>query len=85
MGSMSWKGSTVSLEGLHKVPRQTRDGVTLQPPSYVKGQRGWWLQQLVELAPIAFWHQSLDKSPEQLWEWSRRSDWKTALRQGWLG
>lgn len=61
-----------------------RDGVTLQPPSYVKGQRGWWLQQLVELAPIAFWHQSLDKSPEQLWEWSRRSDWKTALRQGWL-
>ena len=61
-----------------------RDGVALQPPSYIKGQRGWWLQQLVELAPIAFWHQSLDKSPEQLWEWSRRSDWKTALRQGWL-
>jgi hypothetical protein len=23
-------------------------------------------------------------TPEQLWDWSRRSDWKTALRQGWL-
>lgn len=61
-----------------------RDGITLQLPAYVKGARSWWLQQLVELAPIGFWHQALQMSPEQLWEWSRRSDWKSALRQGWL-
>ncbi|MDR2297066.1 MAG: DUF5691 domain-containing protein [Comamonas sp.] len=61
-----------------------RDGVTLQLPAYVKGERSWWLQQLVALTPVEFWQQALDKSPEQLWEWSRRSDWKTALRQGWL-
>lgn len=61
-----------------------RDGVTLQPPSYIKGPRGWWLQQLVELAPVSWWLQALEMTPEQLWDWSRRSDWKTALRQGWL-
>lgn len=61
-----------------------RDGIALQLPAYVKGERSWWLQQLVMLAPIDFWRQTLDKSPEQLWEWSRRSDWKSALRQGWL-
>ena len=61
-----------------------RDGIALQLPTYVKGERAWWLQQLVALAPIDFWCQTLDKSPEQLWEWSRRSDWKSALRQGWL-
>ena len=61
-----------------------RDGVTLQPPSYIKGQRAWWLQQLVELAPVGWWLQQLALTPEQLWEWSRHSDWKTALRQGWL-
>ena len=61
-----------------------RDGIALQLPTYVKGERAWWLQQLVALAPIDFWRQALDKSPEQLWEWSRRSDWKSALRQGWL-
>ena len=61
-----------------------RDGIELQLPAYVKGERSWWLQQLVALAPIDFWRQALDKSPEQLWDWSRRSDWKSALRQGWL-
>ena len=61
-----------------------RDGIALQLPAYVKGERAWWLQQLVALAPIDFWRQALDKSPEQLWDWSRRSDWKSALRQGWL-
>ena len=61
-----------------------RDGIALQLPTYVKGERAWWLQQLVALAPIDFWRQALDKSPEQLWDWSRRSDWKSALRQGWL-
>jgi hypothetical protein len=61
-----------------------RDGVTLQPPAYIKGHRAWWLQQLVELTPLDFWHRHLDKTPEQLWEWSRRSDWKSALRQGWI-
>ena len=61
-----------------------RDGIALQLPAYVKGERSWWLQQMVALAPIDFWRQTLDKSPEQLWDWSRRSDWKSALRQGWL-
>lgn len=61
-----------------------RDGITLQLPAYVKGARAWWLEQLVALAPLTFWQQTLEQSPEQLWEWSRRSDWKTALRQGWL-
>ena len=61
-----------------------RDGIALQPPAYIKGVKAWWLQQMVELAPLNFWMQQLGMTPEQLWEWSRRSDWKTALRQGWL-
>ncbi len=61
-----------------------RDGIALQPPSYIKGVKAWWLQQMVELAPLDFWMQQLSMTPEQLWEWSRRSDWKVALRQGWL-
>ena len=61
-----------------------RDGITLQLPAYVKGERSWWLQQLVALTPLDFWLQTLNKSPEELWTWSHRSDWKSALRQGWL-
>lgn len=61
-----------------------RDGIALQPPAYIKGVKAWWLQQMVELAPMDFWLQTLEMTPEQLWDWSRRSDWKTALRQGWL-
>lgn len=61
-----------------------RDGISIKPPSYIKGVKGWWLQQMVELSPLTFWMQALDKTPEQLWEWSKRRDWKTPLRQGWL-
>ena len=61
-----------------------RDGIALQPPAYIKGVKAWWLQQMVEQAPVDFWIDTLGMTPEQLWEWSRRSDWKTALRQGWL-
>ncbi|MEX8193494.1 DUF5691 domain-containing protein [Comamonas guangdongensis] len=61
-----------------------RDGIALQPPAYIKGVKAWWLQQMVGQAPVAFWIDTLGMTPEQLWEWSRRSDWKTALRQGWL-
>ena len=61
-----------------------RDGIALQPPAYIKGVKAWWLQQMVGQAPVAFWIDTLGMTPEQLWEWSRRSDWKAALRQGWL-
>ena len=61
-----------------------RDGITLQPPSYIKGVKAWLLQQLVELTPLSFWTQTLGMAPLQLMEWSKRSDWKSALRQGWL-
>lgn len=61
-----------------------RDGITLQLPAYVKGERAWWLQQLVALTPLEFWQQTLQKTPEELWLWSHHSDWKSALRQGWL-
>lgn len=61
-----------------------RDGIALQPPAYIKGVKAWWLQQMAGQAPVAFWIDTLGMTPEQLWEWSRRSDWKAALRQGWL-
>jgi hypothetical protein len=60
-----------------------RDGIALQPPAYIKGGKAWWLQQMVELAPMTSGCRP-GMTPEQLWDWSRRSDWKTALRQGWL-
>ena len=46
-------------------------------------ERSWWLQQLVALTPVEFWQQTLDKVLSSFGR-SRRSDWKTALRQGWL-
>lgn len=61
-----------------------RDGITLQPPSYIKGVKAWLLQQLVALTPLVFWTETLQLTPVALMEWSRLSDWKSALRQGWL-
>ena len=61
-----------------------RDGIALQPPTWFKGVKGWWLQQFAALAPLDWWTRTLGKTPAELWAWSGRSDWKTVLRQGWL-
>jgi hypothetical protein len=62
-----------------------RDGIALQPHSYFRGgARAWLLQQMVELTPLDFWTRTLGKTPAELMLWSKQSDWKTALRQGWL-
>ena len=62
-----------------------RDGIALQPSQFHRGgKKAWLLQQIVELTPLCFWTRTLGKTPMELMEWSKHSDWKTALRQGWL-
>ncbi|MEU0692101.1 DUF5691 domain-containing protein [Streptomyces uncialis] len=46
---------TVVVEAPHECdPAMERDGVTAKPPPG-RGERSWWLGQLVEAAPLAVW------------------------------
>ena len=39
---------------------------------------------MVQLTPVSFWTRALGLTPLEVMEWSRRSDWKSSLRQGWV-
>ena len=62
-----------------------RDGITLKPDAYFRGgKKAWLLEQMVQLTPVSFWTRALGLTPLEVMEWSRRSDWKSSLRQGWV-
>jgi hypothetical protein len=62
-----------------------RDGIALKPDAYYRGgKKSWLLEQMVQLTPVSFWPRALGMPPVELMEWSKRSDWKSSLRQGWL-
>ncbi len=75
-----------TVEPPEQAPKEwERDGILPKPHPYFRGgQKAWLLQQLVELTPLDFWTRTLDRNPVELMQWSRQSDWKAALRQGWL-
>lgn len=47
------------------------------------GQRAGWLLQLVALAPLEWWTETLGESPAALYAQAKKSEWKAALRLGW--
>lgn len=73
-----------SIEPPEQAPEDwAHDGVVSQPSPYFRGgQKAWLLQQVVQLTPLGFWTQTLGKTPVQLMQWVRQSDWKASLRQG---
>lgn len=75
-----------SVEPPEEGPKEwERDGIALKPDAYHRGgKKSWLLEQMVRLTPLSFWSRTPGMAPAELMEWSRRSDWKSSLRQGWL-
>ncbi|GAA1356512.1 DUF5691 domain-containing protein [Streptomyces beijiangensis] len=60
-----------------------RDGVTPVPPAG-RGERSWWLGQLVEAAPLSVWPGRLGgRTPEQITGLSVSDDWGEELHAAW--
>ncbi|MEV6208348.1 DUF5691 domain-containing protein [Kitasatospora sp. NPDC051914] len=66
-----------------------RDGVPLKSPTG-RGQRSWWLGEIVAAAPLALWTESTGLAPEQLLRLPAReggeadgTDWSADLREAW--
>ncbi|MFJ4919899.1 DUF5691 domain-containing protein [Streptomyces sp. NPDC088725] len=60
-----------------------RDGVTPVPPSG-RGERSWWLGQLVEAAPLATWHTRLGRgTPEEMVALPVLDGWTEELHAAW--
>ncbi|MFD5701800.1 DUF5691 domain-containing protein [Streptomyces lasiicapitis] len=60
-----------------------RDGVAPKPPAG-RGERSWWLGQLVEAAPLTSWQGRLgDRSPADVVALPVADDWRAELHAAW--
>ncbi|MFG2572796.1 DUF5691 domain-containing protein [Streptomyces sp. NPDC048481] len=75
---------TLLVEAPHECDAaMERDGVSPNPPSG-RGERSWWLGQLVEAAPLAGWPARLGgRTPEQIVAMPVADDWLGELHAAW--
>jgi hypothetical protein len=60
-----------------------RDGVVPKPPAG-RGERSWWLGQLVEAAPLGSWTARLGgRTPEEIVALPVADDWRGELHAAW--
>ncbi|GAA2707686.1 MULTISPECIES: DUF5691 domain-containing protein [Streptomyces] len=77
-------GPRIVVEAPHECDRaMERDGVVAKPPSG-RGERSWWLGQLVEAAPLAVWCERLGVGgPEEAVALPVADGWQPELHAAW--
>ncbi|MEV6394114.1 DUF5691 domain-containing protein [Streptomyces sp. NPDC051907] len=77
-------GAAISVEAPHECDADMqRDGVSPNPPSG-RGERSWWLGQLVEAAPLATWQGRLGgRTAEEIVALPVADDWGDELHAAW--
>ncbi|MEU6122961.1 DUF5691 domain-containing protein [Streptomyces sp. NPDC047123] len=75
---------TLTVETPHECDAgMERDGVSPKPPAG-RGERSWWLGQLVEAAPLATWRPRLgNRTPAQIVALPVADDWRGELHAAW--
>ncbi|MEW2130308.1 DUF5691 domain-containing protein [Streptomyces sp. NPDC005435] len=75
---------TIAVEAPHSCDADMeRDGVTARPPKG-RGERSWWLGQLVEAAPLGVWPARLGgRTPEEIVALPVADGWQEELHAAW--
>ncbi len=75
---------TIAVEAPHECdPGMERDGVVAKAPAR-RGERSWWLGQLVEAAPLGTWSRRLgERTPEEIVALPVADDWRDELHAAW--
>jgi hypothetical protein len=59
-----------------------RDGISVKSPTG-RGERGWWLGEIVAAAPLAMWTAELGMEPGQVLALPVADGWRDDLRESW--
>lgn len=75
---------TITVEAPHECDASMeRDGVVAKPPAG-RGERSWWLGQLVEATPLATWSARLGtRTPREIVALPVTDDWQGELHAAW--
>jgi hypothetical protein len=77
------KGSQIEIElPAAWDPDWQRDGIEQKSPTG-KGEKGWWLHQIVGAVPVPFWQQHLGMAPNDCVDAAAASDYADELLTGW--
>jgi Family of unknown function (DUF5691) len=60
-----------------------RDGIVSKPPSG-KGERAWWLTQVVAAVPPAHWEERFGRVPDDLVKAATLRTWSSDIMEGWI-
>lgn len=76
--------ATITVEAPHECDAgMERDGVAAKPPTG-RGERSWWLGQLVEAAPLGCWTARFGgRTPEEIVALPVADDWQRELHAAW--
>ena len=76
--------ATITVEAPHECDAgMERDGVVAKPPTG-RGERSWWLGQLVESTPLGCWPARLGgRAPEEIVALPVADDWRGELHAAW--
>ncbi|MBT2440801.1 hypothetical protein J7E93_11910, partial [Streptomyces sp. ISL-36] len=77
-------GATIVVEAPHECDAgMQRDGLTPTPPTG-RGERSWWLGQVVESAPLSCWPARFGgRTPEEIVALAVADDWQGELHAAW--
>ncbi|MGW0496421.1 DUF5691 domain-containing protein [Streptomyces sp. NPDC003007] len=83
-GSTAQNTPTIVVEAPHECdPAMERDGVVAKAPAG-RGERSWWLGQLVEAAPLGTWSRRLGgRTPREIVALPVADDWQGELHAAW--
>ncbi|MFI5566083.1 DUF5691 domain-containing protein [Streptomyces sp. NPDC051740] len=75
---------TIAVEAPHECDAgMERDGVVARAPAG-RGERSWWLGQLVEAAPLGSWSRRLGgRTPREIVALPVADDWRSELHAAW--
>ncbi|MGK5733276.1 DUF5691 domain-containing protein [Streptomyces sp. URMC 124] len=78
------EGPRIAVEAPHECDKgMQRDGVVVKPPSG-RGERSWWLAQIVEAAPLAAWSERFGgRSPAGVVALPVADGWQPELHAAW--
>ncbi|WP_329118403.1 DUF5691 domain-containing protein [Streptomyces sp. NBC_01465] len=78
------EGAGIVVEAPHECDAaMQRDGVVPTPPAG-RGERSWWLGQLVEAAPLSVWPGRFGgRTPQQITDLAVSDDWGEELHAAW--
>lgn len=81
---VSLSGDSITVEAPYACdPAMERDGVAPKPPSG-RGERAWWLGQLVDAAPLATWPARLGgRTPQEIVALPVLDEWQPDLHAAW--